>query len=60
MADTNGKKRKRAADSAAKPSRKVAIAGPPATANVSRFVRPKFCPPVIGMMAPDSKRGTRS
>ncbi|OAR01625.1 hypothetical protein LLEC1_03288 [Akanthomyces lecanii] len=47
MANTNVKKRKRAADSAAKPSKKVAIAGPPATANVSKFVRPKFCPPVI-------------
>ncbi|KAJ3496539.1 hypothetical protein NLG97_g2583 [Lecanicillium saksenae] len=47
MADTNGKKRKRAADSAAKPTKKVAIAGPPAITHVSKLVRPKFCPPVI-------------
>lgn len=50
MVDTYGKKRKRPTDSAAKPTKKVAIAAPPATTSVSKLVRPKFCPPVIGMM----------
>ncbi|XWW93593.1 hypothetical protein V2A60_001527 [Cordyceps javanica] len=47
MVETYGKKRKRAADSSAKPTKKVVIDAPPATASVSRVVRPKFCPPVI-------------
>lgn len=49
MADPSGKKRKRAADTAAKPTKKVAISAPPSTTSVSKLVRPKFCPPVIGM-----------
>ncbi|KAJ2967149.1 hypothetical protein NQ176_g9806 [Zarea fungicola] len=49
MAEEGSKKRKRVADSAAKPTKKVAIAGPPATVTVSKLIQPKSLPPVIAM-----------
>lgn len=49
MAQSSEKKRKRAGDSTAKPKKKVAIDAPPATATITSILRPKACPPVIGM-----------
>lgn len=60
MAEEGSKKRKRVADSAAKPTKKVAIAGPPATVTVSKLIQPKSLPPVIGMKCTAKAAGKNS
>ncbi|ATY63333.1 RNA polymerase I associated factor [Cordyceps militaris] len=47
MVQTYGKKRKRAADSSEKPTKRVVIDAPPATVRVTKLIQPEFSPPVI-------------
>ena len=50
MGEAGSKKRKHDGESSGKPKKKVVLDAPSAMAAVSSVVRPKYCPPVIGMI----------
>lgn len=59
MADTNGRKRKRAAEPKALPKKKAAVEpeAPSKPIHVSSVTKAQYCPPVVGKNQP---RGTNS